>query len=60
MTLWLLILLVVVVVGGALVWRSERRSRRIHGPGGSRSMAERVERARTYDEGRGASGGGGL
>lgn len=58
MTLWLLILLVV-VVGGALVWRSERRSARIHGPGGSRGMGERGERARSYDEGRGASGGGG-
>lgn len=58
MTLWLLVLLVV-VVGGALVWRSERRSRRIHGPGGSRGMAERGERARTYDEGRGASSGSG-
>lgn len=58
MTLWLLVLLVV-VVGGALVRRSERRSRRIHGPGGSRGMAERVERARTNDEGRGASSGSG-
>lgn len=59
MTIWLLVLLVVVV--GALMWRSERRSRRIHGSGGgSRGMAERGERARTYDEGRGASGGGGL
>ncbi|MCX4391355.1 hypothetical protein OG777_31105 [Micromonospora peucetia] len=57
MTMWLLILLIVVVVVAALMWRTERSNRRIHGPGsGSHDMAARAERARTHDESMDASG----
>ena len=59
MTIWLLVLLAI-IVAGALVWRSERRNRQVHGPSGwGGGMADRAGRARTHDEGRGASGGGG-
>lgn len=50
MTMWLLVILLVAALG-ALVWRSDRRRRSIHGSGGgSRGMSARAERARAHDE----------
>ena len=56
MTVWLLILLVV-VVAGAVLWRSQRRARQIHGPGsGSGGTTSARDRGGEFYSDRGSGG----